>query len=92
MFHVNEADAEWVDRQCTPQPFRCFTDVLEMPGGVDDAVGRRCYLRAGAYPQPVFEAASQELPARGWQVHRLPHGHDLMLDAPDSVAAHLLAA
>ncbi|HEX2543271.1 MAG TPA: alpha/beta hydrolase [Ramlibacter sp.] len=90
MFRVNEADADWVDRQCTPQPFRSFTDVLEMPGGVDDAVRTRVYLRAAAYPQPVFEAASQALPARGWQVHALPHGHDLMLDAPDAVAAHLL--
>lgn len=90
LFRVNEADAEWVDRQCTPQPFKSFTDVLEMPGGVDDAVRTRLYLRAAAYPQPAFEAASLELPARGWQVHRLPHGHDLMLDAPDAVAAHLL--
>jgi pimeloyl-ACP methyl ester carboxylesterase len=89
VFGVNAADAEWVDQQCTPQPFGCFTQALDAPFRLED-VGRRLYLRAGDYAQPVFEAASRELPGQGWEVHRLAGGHDLMLDAPDEVARHLL--
>jgi pimeloyl-ACP methyl ester carboxylesterase len=87
-FRVNEADADWVDRKCTPQPFNCFVEALAAPFRLED-VPRRMYLRAQDYAQPVFEAASQELPGRGWEVHRLAGGHDLMLDAPDEVARYL---
>ncbi|MDB5913233.1 MAG: esterase, partial [Ramlibacter sp.] len=71
-FRVNEADADWVDRQCTPQPFKSFVDVLPGPLALDD-VKTRIYLRAAAYPQASFETASQQLAGRGWQVHHLPH-------------------
>ena len=43
-------------------------------------------------PGPFNELAQRLDAAPDWQVHRLPSGHDVMVDMPDAVVAVLLEA
>lgn len=88
-FGVNEADRALVDARCVPQPYATFTEPLRLRGGLRD-VARRVYLRAGGYPNAVFERYYERFrddPA--WETATLPCGHDVMLDLPAELAALL---
>lgn len=92
LFMVNEADQAWVDAKCTPQPYQTFIDTLP----ATDAIMRvptRHFVRAAKYDSESFRKQAAKLRAQqGWHLTDLPHGHDLMLDAPADVARILLAA
>ncbi len=91
-FRVNERDRGWVDRQTTPQPIACITERLQLTGAYR-AVRRKVYIRAADYPSPAFEPTYERLKSDpGWVVHKLPCGHDVMLDMPDALAELLEAA
>ncbi len=91
-FRVNAADRAWVDRECTPQPVQCITEKLALSGAYR-AVQRRVYIRAADYPSPAFEPTYERLRSDpGWTVHRLPCGHDVMVDMPDALAELLASA
>jgi pimeloyl-ACP methyl ester carboxylesterase len=89
-FHVNEGDRAWVDRLCGPHPLGTFTQPLKL-SGARERIGRKLYIRASAYPNPVFDAHAAKLKARdGWQATEVPCGHDVMVDMPDRLAEILL--
>jgi len=91
-FRVNEADRAWVDRLCTPHPVAAITERLQLTGAYR-AVRRRVYIRAGDYPNPVFQATYERLKDdAGWSAHSLPCGHDVMVDMPDALAEIVAAA
>jgi hypothetical protein len=92
VFKVNAADAAWVNRQCTPQPFATFEQRTSLTGA-GEATQNVTYIRAGAFREgspfgPFYEQAR----ARGWKTFSLPGGHDLMLDLPEELAAILIEA
>jgi pimeloyl-ACP methyl ester carboxylesterase len=61
--------------------------------GARERVAHKTYLRAGEYASIPFEAARERFTgAPGWVVEAIPSGHDMMLDAPEELAAALIAA
>jgi pimeloyl-ACP methyl ester carboxylesterase len=91
-FRVNERDRAWVDRQCTPHPVASMREKLALTGAYR-AVRRKVYIRAAEYPSPAFEPTYERLKSDpGWVVHRVPCGHDVMIDMPDALAELLEAA
>jgi pimeloyl-ACP methyl ester carboxylesterase len=82
-FRVNPADRAWVDRLCGPHPIGAFVQPVKL-SGARERIGKRAYIRASAYPNPVFDAHAAKLKARpGWRVYDVPSGHDVMVDMPD---------
>lgn len=92
-FGVNERDRAYVDAQCVPQPVTTFREGLRLTGA-RERVAHKTYLRAGNYASVPFDAARERLSgAQGWVVETIPgSGHDVMLDAPEALAAALQAA
>jgi pimeloyl-ACP methyl ester carboxylesterase len=90
-FNVNEADRGWVDRHCGPHPIGTFRQPVQLTGA-RERIGRKLYIRASAYPNPVFDAHARKLRTRpGWQVTEVPCGHDLMVDMPERLVELLVA-
>jgi pimeloyl-ACP methyl ester carboxylesterase len=87
-FHVNEKDRAWVDARCTPQPLKCFLQRLTLTRA-RERIARKVYIRATGYPSEPFDLALANARARGWQVHELACGHDVMLDQPELLAGML---
>jgi pimeloyl-ACP methyl ester carboxylesterase len=91
-FGVNERDRAYVDSMCVPQPLETMRERLILTGA-RERVAHKTYLRAGEYRSIPFEAARERFTgAPGWVVEVIPSGHDAMLDAPDELAAALIAA
>jgi len=89
-FHVNEADRAWVDRLCGPHPIGAFTRPVKLTGA-RERIAKKTYIRAAAYPNPVFDAHAAKLKARdGWRIETVPCGHDVMVDMPDRLVEILL--
>jgi hypothetical protein len=84
-FHVNEKDRAWVDAQCTPQPLKCFLQKLTLTRA-RERVANKIYIRATGYPSDPFDLAMASARAKGWRVHELACGHDVMLDQPERLA------
>jgi pimeloyl-ACP methyl ester carboxylesterase len=91
-FGVNEADRQWVDDLCVPQPIGTFTSPIAL-SGARERVAHKTYIRAKSYHNPSFDrafAAAQSDPS--WHCHLLPCGHDVMVDMPDRLTELLLQA
>jgi pimeloyl-ACP methyl ester carboxylesterase len=91
-FKVNVDDRAWVDAQCTDHPYRTF----EYPVGktsVRDGLKNKYYVRATGYTSVMLDEFVAQCHAEpNWRVVNIENGHDLMLDAPEEVAAVLLEA
>jgi pimeloyl-ACP methyl ester carboxylesterase len=91
-FGVNEADREYVDAQCVPQPLKTFSEGLALTGA-RERCAHKTYVRAGNYRSPGFDEARARISAEGgWFVDAIPSGHDVMLDAPAELTGALIAA
>jgi hypothetical protein len=91
-FGVNEADRQWVDSLCVPQPIGTFTSPIALTGAREN-IARKTYIRAKGYHNPAFDrafAAAQSDPL--WDCHQVPCGHDVMVDRPDGLTELLLQA
>jgi pimeloyl-ACP methyl ester carboxylesterase len=89
-FGVNEADRQWVDSLCVPQPIDTFTSPITLTGA-RERISRKTYIRAKGYHNPSFDrafAAVQSDPS--WHCHQVPCGHDVMVDMPDRLTELLL--
>jgi pimeloyl-ACP methyl ester carboxylesterase len=92
VFGVNERDRAYVDANCVPHPLVTMREGLKLTGA-RERVAHKTYLRAGNYRSIPFDAARERLAATpGWFVDAIPAGHDVMIDAPDELAAALIAA
>ena len=91
-FGVNEADRQWVDSFCVPQPIATFTSPIAL-SGARERIARKTYIRAKGYDNPAFDRAlaSAETDA-AWRCHKVACGHDVMVDMPDRLSALLLEA
>lgn len=88
IFNVNDKDRAWVDAQCTPQPIQCMLGKVSL-SGARDRIARKIYIRASAYPSVPFDVALAQARADGWRSYEVACGHDVMVDAPDRLAAIL---
>lgn len=91
LFNVNEKDRSWVDAKCTPQPIKCFLQKLTLTGA-RERIAHKAYIRATGYPSHSFDLGAASARAKGWPVHEVPCGHDVMLDMPDRLTEILLDA
>lgn len=85
MFNVNEKDRAWVDAQCTPHPIKCFTQKVELTGA-RERIAKKAYIRAANYPSQPFDHGMATARAKGWRIHEVAAGHDVMLDMPERLA------
>jgi pimeloyl-ACP methyl ester carboxylesterase len=86
VFHVNEKDRDYVDKQCTLQPIATFTEAAVLTGA-SERIAKKAYVRCQANPAPHFDAFASKLAADpSWKSYTLPCGHDAMLDMPEAVA------
>jgi pimeloyl-ACP methyl ester carboxylesterase len=89
-FLVNEKDQAWVDRLCGPHPIGTMTEKIKLTGA-RERIGRKAYIRAGAYPNPGFDKALARVKLdRSWRTYDVPCGHDVMVDMPEQLAEILL--
>jgi pimeloyl-ACP methyl ester carboxylesterase len=90
LFNVNAADCAWVNSLCGPHPIGTFLQPVKLTGA-RERIAKKTYIRASAYPNPVFDAHAAKLKARpGWHVDGIPCGHDVMVDMPDQLVEVLL--
>jgi len=90
-FHVNEKDAEWVNRQCTMQPLATFQQPLAFTGQ-EDQIKNITFIWAQGFVDSPFPPFYEKAKARGWKTHTVPCGHDVMLDIPEELTRLLVAA
>jgi pimeloyl-ACP methyl ester carboxylesterase len=88
-FNVNEKDAAWVDKMCTPHPIKCFTQKLSMTGA-RERIANKSYIRAASFASPYFDRSREKAKIDNWHIYDVPCGHDVMLDAPDRLTEILL--
>jgi hypothetical protein len=89
MLHVSPANREWVNRRCVPQALATFEMPVFLSGKIEN-VKRRTYILADGWdPSPFRYFARKYTGAPGWDVIKLPSGHDVMVDMPDELAAAL---
>jgi pimeloyl-ACP methyl ester carboxylesterase len=91
LFNVNEKDRAWVDAQCTPQPIQCFFQKLALTGA-RERIAHKTYIRATGYPSQTFDLGMGSARVRGWRIHEVPCGHDVMLDMPERLTEILMDA
>ena len=90
VFNVSAANRAWVDRRCVPQALATFEMPLLLQGGIDPGVRRTYILADGWDPSPFRHFASQCSGKSGWDVVKMPSGHDVMVDLPDDLAKQLM--
>ncbi len=91
VFEVNAKDRDWVDRQCTMHPLACFTEPMQLSGGIRK-LGNITYLFASGWDDTPFPRAHERAKAKGWRTATLACGHDVMLDMPEELTRELVAA
>ena len=89
-FLVNQKDQAWVDSLTGPQPIGTMTETLKLTGA-REKIGKKSYIRAGAYPNPGFDKALARVKAdKSWRTYDVPCGHDVMVDMPERLTEILL--
>jgi pimeloyl-ACP methyl ester carboxylesterase len=92
MFNVAERNRAWVERRCVPQALATFEMPLLLTGKVNE-VKRRLYILADGWDPSPFRYFAQLYEGKpGWEVKKMPCGHDVMVDMPKELAAALVRA
>lgn len=84
-FEVNEADRDWVDRQCTPQSLATFEQPLTFTDRATGIEDTRFILATGWANSP-FGYFADAARRRDWAVVPIHSGHDVMLDNAEGLA------
>ena len=87
MLHVSPANREWVNRRCVPQALATFEMPVLLSGKIENVKCRLYILADGWDPSPFRYFARKYTGAPGWNVIKLPSGHDVMVDQPTELAA-----
>jgi pimeloyl-ACP methyl ester carboxylesterase len=90
LFNVNAADCAWVNSLCGPHPIGTLLQPVTL-AGARERIAKKAYIRAGSYPNTVFDAHAAKLKGRGgWRIESLACGHDVMVDMPEALTEVLL--
>ncbi|MEU0759384.1 alpha/beta hydrolase [Streptomyces microflavus] len=82
---TDEGLAAWVAPRLTDFPLRCQTDTVDYDPGPLAGLSTS-YVRHTRPPLPSLDLSSGRALDYGWDVHSLPTGHDMMLEAPETTA------
>lgn len=83
-------DNAWIAGRVTPQPLRCVTDPVHLPGGWPPELPKDyvlCGRPAQALDRPYL---SRVRPGDGWSLHFVDSPHDVMVARPDWLAKLLV--
>jgi len=84
------AHIERIKRHCTAQPLLTFMQPVREQGNWRN-IARKVYIRAKGHPTPVFAPfGDMARDAGDWDYHEVACGHEVMIEAPDELAALLL--
>ena len=89
MLHVSPVNREWVNRRCVPQALATFEMPVLLSGKIKNVKQRVYILADGWDPSPFRYFAKKYAGASGWDVIKLPGGHDVMVDLPNELAEAL---
>jgi len=90
-YRVRPDQQAWVNAKLTDLPLNCRSDSIRLSGAQAD-VRRTVYGRAVKHPSIALDALLARAKARpGWETVEIEALHCGMIDAPDAVAAALLA-
>ncbi|MGW3330012.1 alpha/beta fold hydrolase [Streptomyces rubiginosohelvolus] len=80
---TDEALRAWAAPRLTDFPLRCQTDAVDFdPGPL--ARLPTAYVQHTRPPLPGLEPSLERARAHGWDIHSVPAGHDMMLEAPET--------
>ncbi|MFJ9623711.1 alpha/beta fold hydrolase [Streptomyces sp. NPDC101181] len=82
---TDEALRAWAAPRLTDFPLRCQTDTVDFDPGPLAALPTS-YVRHTRPPLPSLDLSLSRADADGWDIHSLPAGHDMMLEAPEATA------
>ncbi len=81
-----------VDRRASPHPLATMLQPLRVGPAAYD-VAHKVYLWAAGFTEGPFEPFYRRLSAtEGWETHKVPYGHDLLVEAPEAILELLLAS
>ncbi len=88
---TDPAMADWVKARVTPQALATYTQPVPA-GNARSAALPRVFIHCTAGPTtPLFATFAARARARNWTVREIAAGHDVMLTAPQEIAALLIA-
>ena len=87
IFRVNEADQAYVDSKCTAQPLATFSERIKL-GGDYQRVAKKTFVYAEGWKDisPFGGAYEKAKTDSGFVTHKVPCGHDVMIDMPEHLA------
>ena len=79
----------WLRENCTPHPIRCLTEGVTLTGREAEVTHRHFILATRNRPSLFWEEYERVKGRAGWQVQEMPTKHDVMVEAPETLAARL---
>ncbi|MFD6565280.1 alpha/beta fold hydrolase [Micromonospora profundi] len=87
---LSPADNAWVAASVTPQPLRCVTDPVRLPGGWPRDLPKDYVLCGPPEESPDRPYLSRVRASDGWSTHHVDSPHDVMIARPDWLATLLV--
>lgn len=88
----SEEVLDFFDRKTAAQPTACFTQPIELSGGID-RIEKKTYIYANDPHPTTFTPFYEKLKNEpGWTVHTLPCTHMVQMTMPDDLTELLIAA
>ena len=79
----------WLREKCTPHPIRCLTEGVTLTGREAEVTSRHYILATRNKPSLFWEEYDRVKGRAGWQMHEMQTKHDVMVEAPEGLAARL---
>lgn len=90
---IDKKNIDWVAAKMTPQPVGLALQPITLTGA-REKIAKKTYIRAAAYPQPLFDKALAKCKAdsswKTFEFQATEAGHDIMVDAPQRLAEILM--
>lgn len=90
---IDKKNIDWVAAKMTQQPVGLAMQPITLTGA-RNRVARKTYIRAAAYPQPLFDkylaACKADSSWKTFEFQASEAGHDIMVDAPQRLAEILM--
>lgn len=83
-------DQEWIAGRVTPQPLRCVTEPVRLPGGWPPELPKDVVLCTQPGKAPDRPHLSRIRREAGWSMHTVDSPHDVMIARPDWLADLLI--